>query len=278
MARKLFSCCYYFNFFSLFLFFLFFFVFRICSFHCLHLASEQNANTPSSPPSHQQREEEMAFVFVFMCACVFGSVTHITKITKRSSKSVNREANNKRRKNYNNNNENLSIQYKLFAFRRLSPLFESSFHHAISSDTHTSSYYRIITQIYIFLHALRALEVFSGIFLRVPLLCLIFSPLCALLSHGSYYHPNHFHRSFAVSLHSHFVWKSFSYSLMFFLASCCSLSLPNSKHFFRFSLVFGKTRRLLLCCVTWLGLQHTKLAISISKNDSNENYKRKSQL
>lgn len=194
-----------------------------------------------------------------MCACVFGSVTHRTKITKRSSKSVNREANNKRRKNYNNNNENLSIQYKLFAFRRLSPLFESSFHHAISSDTHTSSYYRIITQIYIFLHALRALQVFSGIFVRVPLLCLTFS-LALRCARFFLTAPIITPTIFIVrSLFSAFTFRVEKFFLFSAVFSCCSLSLPNSKHFFPFfSCVWKNTPAFaLLCHLAWLATHKT---------------------
>lgn len=76
---------------------------------------------PLLPSPYQQKKDPyLPKKNALPCVCV----THRAEITKRSSKSVNREANNKRRKNYNNNNENLSIQYKLFAFpRRLSLSF-----------------------------------------------------------------------------------------------------------------------------------------------------------
>lgn len=67
-TRKLFSCCcYYFNFF-------FFFLFRICSFHCLHLTSEQSALRSESEHENEHRErasEQERNENVKLCACAF---------------------------------------------------------------------------------------------------------------------------------------------------------------------------------------------------------------
>lgn len=117
----------------------------------------------------------------------------------------------------------------------LSFSFSSLFFHSSPLFTifSSSTYYRIITQIYIFLHALRALEVFSGIFFaRSNALCPTLSVSHASLTHtetAPRLSPQPF-SSFC--LHSHFVWKSFSDSL-FSLSSCC-FALPNSKHSFFF--------------------------------------------
>lgn len=152
------------------------------------------------------------------------------------------------------------------------PSILSSVHHSISSYTHTSSYYRIITQIYIFLHALRALEVFSGIFRAFH--CSVSLSLHFVLT-APIITPTIFIVCSPFSAFTFRVEKFFLFSVVF--SRVLSRALSFTAKFEAFFRVWKNTPAFALLCHLAFA-EHTKLAISISENDSNENYKRKSQL
>lgn len=159
----------------------------------------------------------------------------------------------------------------------LSPLFSPSHRMLYSVHSHKFILSHYNTNLYLLACITCARSFLWNFFTRSIALShfLADSHLCALLSHTAPIITLTIVCSL-FALHSHFVWKSFSNSLFFshlvalFLCQIRSIFSP-------FFLCLGEHAGFCFV-VCHLARNHTKLAISISKNDSNENYKRKSQL